>query len=343
MQVWLIILIILVAMILAALAILFTRIRTMSSIKRIGKTLYRVNYRANYKLDKLLQKGVNDVAKLTSFVSKHIFFGYPIKVKEQISGCSSFAATAPDGDLLAGRNFDYPKTSQLLVHTKPKKGYASYSMVCLAHLGISEEGGTSPESLMGKAMILASPFACVDGMNEKGLHVAVLELTTKPTAQNTGKTPIITTVSVRMLLDKCATTDEAVEMLSNYDMFSSAGSPYHFLITDATGNTVIIEWPDPDQTMVVLPQSYVTNFQLAEGNFKGAGGGEERYKIIENALDKSQHTLSEDDVMKVLQAVRVEFNGNWGTIWSIVYNISEKSMKIRCNTDYENIYKIESL
>jgi len=343
MQTWWIILIILAVVILAVVAVLFTRLRTVFSIRHLGGTLYRVKYRVNYKLDKLLDKGLKDVAGLTSFVSKHIFFGYPISVNEQISGCSSFSTSSQTGELLAGRNFDYPKTGQLLIHTKPRGGYASYSMMCLAHLGITEENGTMPETKMGKLMILASPFACVDGMNEKGLHVAVLELATKPTAQSTGKTPIITTIAVRMLLDKCATTDEAVEMLSKYDMYSSAGSPYHFLITDAIGKTVVVEWPDPEQNMVVLPQKYVTNFQLAEGEFQDAGGGHERYKTIEKALAKSESGLLEEDVFEVLKSVKVDYNGNWGTIWSIVYNINKKTMKIRCYDDYETVYEIPKL
>jgi len=331
------------AIILTTLVILFTRLRTMSGIRHLGGKLYRVNYRTNYKLDKLLAKGVKNVPELTAFASKHLYFGYPIDVTEQISGCTSFTATSPTGELLAGRNFDYPKTEILLVHTKPRKGYASYSMVCLAHLNISEESGVTPKTLIGKLMILASPFACVDGINEKGLHVAVLELSTAPTQQKYERTNITTTVAVRMLLDKCATTQEAVAMLGKYNMFSSAGSPYHFLISDATGNTVIIEWPDPEQNMVVLPQNYVTNFQLADGKDKGAGGGFDRYNIVKETLEKSKNILSEDDVMKLLDAAKAEYNGKWGTQWSIVYNINRKTMKICCYTNYDTVYEVQKI
>ena len=330
------------ALLLAAVFIvLFKRITTMKSIRHIGGKFYRLNYRANYKLDKLLSRGVKDVAGLMSFVSKEIYFGYPIKVNEKISGCTSFTAQSPAGERLVGRNFDYPKTAILLVHTKPKGGYASYSMVCLSHLDISEASGTMPETLMGKLKTLGAPLGCVDGMNEKGLHVSVLELSTKPTAQNTGKKPIITTVAVRMLLDKCATTEEAVAMLGKYDMYSSAGSPYHFLITDAKGSTVIVEWPDPEQEMIVLDLAFATNFQLAGGINKGVGGGHDRYKTVEERLEKSQNTLTEDDAMKLLEAVSVKGKDNWGTIWSIVYNIDRFTMKICCDTDYDRVFVVE--
>jgi len=323
-------------------AILFKRIKTMLSIRHVGGKLYKVDYHADYKLDKLLSKGVKDVSGLMSFVSREIYFGYPIKVNEHISGCTSFVALSPTGELLAGRNFDYPKTDMLLVHTKPKNGYSSYSMVCLAHLNISEEAGTMPETLMGKLMILSAPYACVDGINEKGLHVAVLELDTKPTAQDTGQTKIITTVAVRMLLDKCATTEEAVAELSKYDMFSSAGAPYHFLITDAKGDTVIIEWPDPEQEMVVLKQPFATNFQLADGKNKDAGMGHDRYKIVAGSLEQSQNVLSEDEAMKLLQAVSIKGRSDFGTQWSIVYNVSNVTLRICCDMDYDRVYEFRN-
>lgn len=326
------------AFILVGVAVLFKRIVTMLSIRRIGGKLYKADYRADYKLDKLLAKGLNDVEGLVSFLSKEIYLGYPIKINEDIIGCTSFAATSPTGALLVGRNFDYARTGMLLLHTKPKKGYASYSMACLEHLNISEETNTMPETLMGKLMILSAPFACVDGINEMGLHVSVLQLETEPTAQSTGKKNIITTVAVRMLLDKCASTAEAIAMLDEYDMFSSAGSPYHFFISDRNGRSVVVEWPE--QKMVVLEATAVTNFQLAEGRDKGVGIGHDRYATVMAALEKSRGVLDEDEVMQLLEAVRAEWNGKWLTLWSIVYNLSDFSLKICCEMDYGTVYEM---
>lgn len=167
--------------------------------------------------------------ELESLVSEKIFFGYPIKTNENFFGCSAFAVETPDGKQLVERNFDYAKAGSLLIYRAPKKGYRAYSMVNLAHLGVSKEEGTMPETLMGKFSILAAPYGSVDGVNEKGLSVSVLELQTEPTNQETGKTAIITTIAVRMLLDKAATTKEAIALLEKYDMHSSAGMPITFL------------------------------------------------------------------------------------------------------------------
>lgn len=76
--------------------------------------------------------------ELESLVSEQIFFGYPIKTNENLFGCSAFAVETPDGKQLVGRNFDYAKAGSLLIYTAPKKGYRAYSMVNLAHLGVSK-------------------------------------------------------------------------------------------------------------------------------------------------------------------------------------------------------------
>lgn len=318
---------------------MFGRLRTMKSIKLIMGDLYRVDYHANYKLNELLEGGVKNVSGLMQFLSKKIFFGYPIKVVENYSACSAFAATTPEGKLIVGRNFDYPKTGALLVHARPRNAYASYSMVCLEHLGICEEDNTMPNKLMGKVMVLACPFACVDGLNEKGLSVSVLELDTEPTVQNTGKTPIITTVAVRMLLDKCANTDEAIKVLEKYDMNSSAGCPYHFLISDANGKTVVVGWPE--QNMVVTNDIFATNFQLAPGKDAGVGFGQDRYECLKEKIGATKGILSEDDAMELLSHVKVPWTKerNWATIWSVIYNLSDFSATVCKDMEYDRVYK----
>ena len=319
---------------------MFGRFRTIKSVKNIEDDLYRVKYHANYKLDVLLKQGVKNVNDLTKFLSKNIFLGYPIQIVENYSACTAFVATTPEGELIVGRNFDYPKTGAILVHTSPKGAYASYSMVCLEHLGVCEEDNTMPNRLIGKIMVLACPYACVDGLNEKGLCVSVLELETEPTAQNTGKIPIITTVAVRVLLDKCATTNEAIKELEKYDMNSSAGCPYHFLITDASGNTAVIGWPE--QKMEVTNDIYATNFQLAPGKDAGVGFGHDRYERVKESFDKTNGILSEAEAMELLSQVKVPWTDgrNWATIWSIVYNIRDFSATVCKDMKYDSVHNI---
>lgn len=61
---------------------------------------------------------------------------------------------------------------------------------------------------------MGAPYMAMDGINEKGFSIGVLEIKSKATKQNTGKKPIITTVAIRASLDKCETENEAMKLLS---------------------------------------------------------------------------------------------------------------------------------
>ena len=98
------------------------------------------------------------------------------------------------------------------------------------------------KNLINRIVTLAAPYAPLDGMNEKGLAIGVLVIQDGKVHQNTGKVPITTTSAIRMVLDKAATVDEAIELLKNYDMNSSGETGYHFQIADASGNTAVIEY-----------------------------------------------------------------------------------------------------
>ena len=111
-----------------------------------------------------------------------------------------------------------------------------------------------PTSLVKGIMTLAAPYAPLDGVNEKGLAVGVLQIKTTPTNQQTDKVDITTTSAIRLLLDRAATVEEAIELLSQYDMHASANSCYHFHIADANGGSVIVEYIDDE--MSVVPVSY---------------------------------------------------------------------------------------
>ena len=101
------------------------------------------------------------------------------------------------------------------------------------------------EETQMRLLSVAAPFAPMDGMNEKGLCVAVLMIQDRPGfQQDTGRPDLTTTTAVRLLLDKAADVEEAVDLLSQYDMHASAGMMVHFALADATGHSVVVEYID---------------------------------------------------------------------------------------------------
>lgn len=59
--------------------VLFSRLKTISSIKQVEGDLYSVDYHVDYKLDEVLEHGVSNVKELEDIVSKKIFLDIQLK------------------------------------------------------------------------------------------------------------------------------------------------------------------------------------------------------------------------------------------------------------------------
>ncbi len=253
----------------------------------------------------------------------------PIHMKAPNFGCSAFCTQGADGHTLMGRNYDFKNdTSAMLVYCTPKDGYASVAFAALDNINAN----TPDASMAKKLATLTAPFICLDGMNEKGVSIAVLTLDSDPTYQQTGKPMIATTLAIRLVLDRAATTAEAVELLSKYDMFASSGRDYHFYITDASGDGRVLEYDcnDPARPLTVTPSRSVTNFfvmykdNVLPNQRNGVyGHGRERYDAIEEILDANAGSIDREIAWQALQAASQAPNPQdvtSNTQWSILYD-----------------------
>lgn len=311
---------------------------TLKTLSRVEDdvNLFTMEYKADYALDEFLKAGASTDAELVDFIVRQMLKGIPLNFDLPNLGCSTFAAQLTDGTPIFGRNFDMYDSPALFVTTRPKDGYASISMVNLAYIGYNSE--SLPTSLTKSIMTLAAPYAPLDGVNEKGLAVGVLQIKTTPTNQQTDKVDITTTSAIRLLLDRAATVEEAVELLSQYDMHASAGSCYHFHIADAKGGSVIVEYIDDE--MSVVQGDAATNFLLTPGEYD-FGTGEDRYAVLRETLDANGGVFeSEEQAMELLKAVSqpVSEEKKSSTQWSCVYNQQDAGVEIAMNMDYEKVY-----
>ena len=215
-------------------------------------------------------------------------------------GCSTISARTSEGEAVFGRNFDWGTCTALIVQTRPAKGYTSVSTVNMDFLNL---GLRMPEETQMRLLSVAAPFAPMDGMNEKGLCVAVLMIQDSPGfQQDTGKPDLTTTTAVRLLLDQAADVEEAVELLSQYDMHASAGMMVHFALADATGHSVVVEYIDNE--MVVTETEVVTNYYLSPGEKYGIGTEESkiRYAMLKDLLQSSS-SFDMDGIRDALDSV----------------------------------------
>ncbi len=327
--------------------IFFNEIKTLFTLHKINDhPFYEMTYHADYAFDEFLDNGgaaTDD--ELVSFIKRKILKGISLKVNPS-GACSTFITTTPDGDNLFARNFDYVPSVGLILRTQPKNGYKSISVVNLNHLGLSQEKLPN-KGLMNRFITLAAPYAPLEGMNEKGVSIAVLIISKGVVHQETGKVPVTTTSAIRMILDRASSVKEAVSLLSKYDMNSSGSTGYHFQIADASGDTAIVEYIDNEMHVLTKDEGYTaaTNFVLY--NDMNDGFGQDRYQTIRNVQDETNNIMTQEDALNLLLKVPgVGFREVEGksepiksdTQWSSIYNLDKLTLSICTSKDINKIY-----
>ena len=350
-RILLVLLAIIVIAVAAFIGIYCTRIRTVSSIEQLtdyedGYNLYSMDVKYDYSLDDIIDYGITDDQTMIDAILKESLPLIPAKINVPDYGCTSFTLTDTDGDVHMGRNYDFRKdTSAMMVYCTPKDGYKSVAFAALDNISANVPDASTAKKLA----TLTSPFICLDGMNEKGVSISVLTLDSEPVRQNTGKPVIATTLAIRLVLDKAATTEEAVELLRSYDMFSSSGRDYHFYITDASGDGRVVEY-DPqseNREIIATPTEAITNFFIIHKdkvlpNQKNGiyGHGRERYDAVLKVLEEEKGNYTNDTVWNAMKAAAQDPSPDAitsNTQWSVSYNNTDLTAEIAIRRNWEDI------
>ena len=236
------------------------------SAEKLDDGLYYMEYKGDDGFKELMDRGgCNDISVLASYVMEFLSKGYfkpdSINVPIKPVGCSTLTVKTPEDGVMMARNFDYPYGTALIIHTIPDEGYESITTFSTDFFGFGEN--YKPEGFKKQYMALTGLFLALDGLNEKGFAIAILDAGDKVvTRQNTSKPDLTTTTAVQYLLKNAANIDEALALLKASDMNSDPGSAYHFSMADATGRSVAVEYVE--NQMVVTESPFVTNHYLCE-------------------------------------------------------------------------------
>lgn len=327
--------------------------------------VYTMHVKGGFYLDDFVaQGGVKNDSALIDFIINKITKGViQLNIADPEIACSSFTAKTEDGDALFGRNYDFSKTNTCIVFTEGGKDrHATISTTDLQFLGLDVE--KNPDSLMDKIAALAAPYTPLDGINDAGVSCGIYMTyqggeKTVPTNQDTDKPDFTSTTLLRLILDYADTVEEAVEIAAAYDLHDSAKTSYHYMVADASGKSAILEWvagtdaTDNDGAKRELVVTYnnadshigavegkadyqvITNFVIQPGYYADAPAsdkkGYDRYERLYQELGKTNGTLKDEQAaMDILGVVgRRNWNNdddNGCTVYSVVYNLTDKSM-----------------
>ncbi|MCL2050689.1 MAG: linear amide C-N hydrolase [Lachnospiraceae bacterium] len=335
---------ILLILTLVIIALFWNELRSLSSIKKVDDYgMFQMTYYGDYGFDDFLLTGASSDRDIENFVIRRLLKGLPIDLNITGGGCTAFITRNGDGEVIYGRNFDFDYAPSMQVVTRPKNGYASISTVNLSFVGYSE--GNLPSGLnINSFLTLAAPFLPFDGMNEKGLAIALLAVPEAEPQFDENKVTLNTTTAIRLVLDKAATVDEAVELLRQYNIYFSGGIDCHFLIADASGSSVLVEYYDDDLQVVTTSENYqiASNFIAYNDLNVGEGFDEfERYDKVKFEIENNNGTLSEEQALDLLAEIGVIANDEDKLQWSVVYNLSSLNGVIFANRNTDNLIEFE--
>lgn len=319
-------------------------LKSLSTLKVLDRGMYQMTYVGDYGFDDFLLTGAQNDKEIETFIIKRLLHGIPIKLNITDAGCTAFVAQSDEGNIIFARNFDFVSAPSMQVFTKPKNGYASVSTVNLSFAGYSKKNLPDKGIKAKNFLTLAAPFLPFDGMNEKGVTIALLAVPKADLKTDENKVTLNTTTMIRLVLDKAATVSEAVSLIKKYNIYFSGDVECHYLIADASGKSSIVEFYD-GEVRVVEPK---TDYQIASNFIAyndlniGEGFTEfKRYDTVKEVLERQNAKITIDESVALLNKIGIYSNGIDKLQWSVVYNSTDLSGKYWTRRSKKNIIDFE--
>jgi hypothetical protein len=315
---------------LAIVILLFNPIRSLLSFHKIeGFPLYSMTfYGREYDYLRFTVPQSEEEIKNISMLSPAGF--------QENQACTVFTATGGE-NLIYGRNRDlYSHNTALLLFTDPPDGYASVSIVDISQLWGNLESDQGSVSLIQRIFLLVSPLLPSEGMNEFGLTIAKADVPTDDVRPfDPSKDSLLFRTAMREVLDQARTIEEAIEILGQYNIaFGATGG--HFMIADPSGDSVIVEYFDNQVQIIRNPDAWqvMTNFNVGKLS-EGESPSCERYMVTEESLMEAKGQVSSEEAMRLLEQASIP-----ETLWSVVFNMTDRSMDIVLYREYDEIYHV---
>ncbi|HRG64306.1 MAG TPA: linear amide C-N hydrolase [Saprospiraceae bacterium] len=176
------------------------------------------------------------------------------------------------------------------------------------------------------------------GMNEKGLAIEMLWLDLTKYNLKDQKMYVNELEWIQYQLDNFATVEEVTSHLNDFKIYPIKGK-IHYILTDPSGSSVIIEYlngkamsyPKETQFCQAITNNSVYHSASYKDQIKGLRKNNAvsgyRYHLLEKVITETDENRqwTEAGVFDVLKKVTIP-KGDFKTMWSIVYNIRQKSI-----------------
>lgn len=300
--------------------------------------------------------------------------------------CSAFFTHTLEGEPLTCRNYDEPHRVSaedrtltglnVVVHCALPGKYESIAVAdatyCDTNNPLLTRGGPDAEGFSAN-MVDTIPYECMDGMNEKGLAVSILMVDIKE-GDEPARMVAGSSIMLRRLIDNCADVDEAIAYVNTSDLTPAEWQNCHFFVTDAAGNSTVIESRNGEVSAVktdVVTNFYVGSDDISDSYRKGKlreeavkltdengnpryrfgyGHGYHRFVALASQLEMHRDTksdtyrthMTESEALIMLQSVaqneQTTAVGTSCTQFSCLYRNADKTLSVWSFQDWQTAY-----
>ena len=265
----------------------------------------------------------------------------------QMTGEMSCSSVRNGG--FVGRNFDYFMNQCPTFVIRTTAAEDRYATIGVGRLAKTNSEMVEKGLTQQKLDLL--PWFVLDGMNEKGLVVTsnVVFRADWGEVPHTGTNPDAPELNVlfitRLLLDHCATVDESVAYLENYNItaMNSELMDLHYMISDPE-KTCVVEFYNNE--ILVKEQNIMTNYFINLDKIPEHPDGLERMQILKENYDEGR---TMEGMYKLMQRVRYtnlynaanKWYSELGLTYSQIQNPSDKidEMLLSMQKEYEDELK----
>ncbi len=226
-----------------------------------------------------------------------------IIIQNTLFSCTIFDTKNSIGDILVGRNFDYLDNGGEINFIPPNKN--QYGIVVLS---------------------LNNPNMSYEGMNSKGLFVAISAVPNSKTTINILKPIRKSLEMIKIILQKASNIDEAIAQFDKYSIAFGQflGNPLvHFKIVEKNGDSAVVEFVNNKRVIVKGKKSQIlTNHYLSDLTIKPDNNTSlNRYNIVKKSLKESN---SIQELFYILKKSKQQ-----NRLWSTVYNLNRQEIYLK--------------
>lgn len=333
----------------------------LTTLKNISDHPYYTMDYENFDYSDLLNQELPDNDGVIKYYKKKFFKGVSGLIPGQnenetvTKGSVAFFGRTFVSKYMKGRIYNSYDVPIMMITTKPTNGYKAWNIIDMSDVGM--QSGQNIDQWYGNAFqSVAAAYCTSEGINQEGLSVSLISC---PVAEcnDTSLVNITPFMAVRLLLDRTATVESAIDLLKSYDIDFSSGT-YHFFVSEKSFNSAIIEYVDGEMSVTyhtsgyfhqvctnemantTLPpasRDYNDSYQEVSLNKYFDSSLAAQYKGGPGMSPSYAQLLMRDNSKSMEETNETHFGTNmYGTQYTVFYDMNRMTMQIVIENDTKN-------